>query len=158
MAEKVEIPLETKYKFAVGGYHSVLKGFMHAIREEYGAAAALKLYEKMSKEGDRVKNFANAITTVFKLEGNDAETIAKWQSIFSELTGIEYTWLERSKTLARVKVTKCPWKTEGKDISDWPLIFLGISHKTINPKATIERPKGMCAGDPYCEYIYKIEE
>ncbi len=70
----------------------------------------------------------------------------------------EYTILERSKTINRIKVTKCPWKTEPKDISDWVLIFNNIVNKTINPKATLERPKAMCAGDSYCEYVWKIEE
>ena len=44
------------------------------------------------------------------------------------------------------------------DVSVWVLPFYITVAKTINPKATVERPKGMCAGDSHCEYIFKIEE
>ena len=158
MAEKMEIPWETKYKFAMGGYSGVAKGFLELIREEYGAAAALKMYEKLIKKDDRVKNLTNTILTAFKLEGNDAETIGKWYDIFFELFGLEYTTLERSKTILRNKITKCPFKIEPKDISDWCKIFSNMAVKTINPKATFEGLKAMCAGDPYCEAVVKIEE
>ena len=33
---------------------------------------------------------------------------------------------------------------------DAEIRFDNIVVKTINPKTTFERPKGMCAGDPYC--------
>ena len=158
MTEKLEIPMGTKYKFVVGGYHSILKGYLELIRDEYGADASLKLYEKLCKQDDRIKNFTNIVTNVFKLEGNDAETIAKWFDIWHELTGIEGATLEQSKTFSREKITKCPWKTDSKDISNWCSIFMDIVYKTINPKATFERPKSMCAGDPYCEFVSKIEE
>jgi hypothetical protein len=158
MGEKVEIPWETKYKFALGGYSGVAKGFMYVIRDELGAAKALEFYEKLVKKDDRVKNLTNTILTAFKLEGNDAETIGKWYDIFFELFGFEYTTPERSKTILRNKVTKCPFKTEPKDISDWCRIYSNMVVKTINPKATFERPKAMCAGDPYCEAVVKIEE
>lgn len=55
-------------------------------------------------------------------------------------------------------MTKCPWKTKYKDISDYTFIFAEIASKAINEKVTLERPKAMCEGDPYCEYVYKIEE
>ena len=158
MAEKVELPWETKYKFAMGGYAATIKGFLHLIREKYGAEAALERYERFCKEDDRLKNLTNTILNVFKIEGNDCEAMAKWFNIWWELTGIEGTWPELSKTSSRNKVTKCPFKTDPKDISDWVLTFVDIIGKTINPKATVERPKGMCAGDPYCEYVTKIEE
>lgn len=104
------------------------------------------------------KNITNTIRTIFKIEGNDMEAILKWFEIWWEFWGHEATILEFSKTIWRSKFTKCPWKTEYKDISDWALPFCNIVHKTINPKATVERPKAMCAGDPYCEYVTKIEE
>ena len=47
MAKKVSIPWELKYKFAQGGWTTLLKGFLYEIREEYGAAAALKIYERL---------------------------------------------------------------------------------------------------------------
>ena len=73
--------------------------------------------------------------------------------------GIEATWPERSKTIARGIVTNCPWPMKFGDISDWDLnIFMRQVAKTINPKATVEQPKNMCAGDSYCEFIFKIEE
>ena len=108
--------------------------------------------------GDRIKNLTNFFLTTFKLEGNDCETIGKWWDIWNELMGQETIILERSKTINRARITKCPVKTEYKDINEWDLIFNNIVAKTINPKITVERPKGMCAGDPYCEFIYKIEE
>ena len=158
MAKKIGIPWEFKYRLAMRGWSSILVGFMYAIREEYGADAALKIIERLYKMDDRVKNLVNFIKDVFKIEGNDVETIAQWIDIWDELTGIEATWLERSKTFARGKITKCPWKTGYKDLSDYVLIWFNIVVKTINPKIACERPKGMCAGDPYCEYIYKLEE
>lgn len=108
--------------------------------------------------GDRIKNLTNFFLTTFKIEGNDCETNAKWWDIWYELMGFESTWLERKKTINRTKITKCPVKTEYKDISDWALTFCDIIAKTINPKATVERPKAMCAGDPHCEYIVRLEE
>ena len=158
MAKKVAIPWELKYKFAMGGYAGIIKAFLYAIREEYGAAATLKIYERVCKIDDRAKRFTNSILEIFKIEGNDAETIRKWYNIYNELNGIESTTLELSKTLYRRKITKCPFQTEPKDISDVFLIFQNIVTKTINPKATLETPKRMCAGDPYCDYIWKIEE
>ena len=159
MTKEVVIPWELKYKFVQGMLTTLFKGFMYEIREECGAATALKIYESLNKRDDRIKKMTQTLKDVFKIEGNDAETIAQWNEIYSELTGIEGTWTERSKTISRVKVTKCPFKTEPKDISGWSPNFLAnIVVKTINPKATVERPKAMCAGDPYCEYIYKIEE
>jgi hypothetical protein len=157
-APKRGIPWELKYDFAMKGYASASRGFMYAIREKYGAAALLEIYEMVSKMGDRAKNFTNTIRTIFNLEGNDAETIGQFFDIFIELTGMDAIILERSKTINRVKFTKCPWKTDHKDISDWALIWRNRITKTINPKATLERPKGMCAGDPYCEYVWRIKE
>ena len=158
MAEKVVIPWELKYDFAMRAYMGIFKGFLYAIREEYGAAATLKIYERLCKMGDRIKNLTKTLLTIFKIEGNDMETIAKWFEIWGELMGQERTQLELSKTFGRVKLTKCLAKTEYKDISDHALILVDIIQKTINPKATIERVKGMCAGDPYCEYVSKIED
>jgi len=131
---------------------------MYAIREKYGAAVALEIIERVWKMEDRIKNITNRFLTIFKIEGNDAETIAKWIDIWNEVCGYEYTWLERSKTSSRVKITKCPFKTVPKDISNYCKPFLNIVGKTINPKATVESPKGMCAGDPYCEFLTKTEE
>ena len=158
MAKKVMISVDLKYDFAIIAYAGLFKGFMYAIREEYGAAAALKIYERLCKMGNRIKNVTNKLLTIFKIEGNDAEAIVKWWDIWYELLGFESTILELSKTCVRTKITKCPMKTEYKDICDWDLIFVDIINKTINPKATCERPKGRCAGDPYCEYVFKIEE
>jgi hypothetical protein len=157
MAKKVAIPLELKYKFASGGYVSLLKGVMYAIREKYGAAAVLEIFERVWKMEDRVKNMTTTLKNVFKIEGNDMEAIAKWYDIWWELQGLEATRPELSKTRTIVKVTQCPWKTWPKDISDWDLFLQKIIIKTINQKATIEMPKSMCAGDPYCEFITKIE-
>ena len=142
----------------MGGWTSNLKGFLYAIREEYGASAALEIHERLCNMEDRVKNMTNAILNVFQLEGNDAETMGKWWDLYCEICGIEGTILERSKTIARTKITKCPFKTDPKDLSEWNLPFYNIIAKTINPKATFERPKAMCEGDPHCEYVWKIEE
>jgi len=158
MVKKPVIPWELKYKYAMGGYTGIFKAFLYAIREEFGAAAALKIYERVATMDDRVKNFTNTLKNVFKLERNDAETIGQWYDIFNELMESEATILERSKTIERRKHTKCPWQTGPKDISDWSIILETIIVKTINPKATVKRPKAMCAGDPYCEYVYTIEE
>jgi hypothetical protein len=158
-APKRGIPWELKHDFAMRGYTSGMKGLIYAIREKYGAAVALELYETVTKMGNRAKNFTNTIRTIFKIEGNDAEAIGQIYDIWAELTGQEVIILERSKTVNRSKYTKCPWSTPvPKDISGWTLIWRKAITKTINPKATLERPKAMCAGDSYCEYIVKIEE
>jgi len=129
MAKEIVIPWELKYKFAFGGWTSLFKGLMYAI-----------------------------ILNVFKLEGNDAETIANWWAIWFEIIGTEYSVLECSKAISRLKITKCTFKTEPKDLCDWDLIFSNIVVKAINPKAVFYEPKRMCAGDPYCEFVNKIEE
>lgn len=158
MSKKIVIPWELKYDFAMRGYSSIKRGFLHLIRNKYGAAATLELLEELYRTDDRLKNLTNVILEIFKIKGNDAETIANFLDIWGELCGFESTSIERSKTFYRVKITKCPWKTQYKDISDWPLIWNDIILKTINPKLTVDRPKKMCAGDPYCEYVYKLEE
>ena len=157
-APKRGLPCEIKLDYAIGGYAGIVKAFLYVIREEYGAAAALKIKERVDRLDDRVKRFTNALLKIFKLEGNDCETIGEWFDVFNELMENEVTILERSKTIERRKVTKCPLRTEYKDISDWVLVTHNVVIKTINPKATVERLKGMCAGDPYCEYIFKVEE
>lgn len=158
MVQKLAIPMEFKYELAMRGWNTMLKGFMYVIREEYGATAALKLVEKFFKMDDRLKNLANFIKNVFKIEGNDVETIMKWLDIWFEICGFEYTWLEQSKTLGRNKITKCPFKTGYKDLSDWCLIWNNIIYETLNPKVTLEAIKQMCAGDPYCEFVTKMKE
>jgi hypothetical protein len=157
-APKRGLPWELKYNFAMRSFEAFFKGMLYAIREKYGATATLELVERVCVEGDRAKNNANLILEVFKIDGNDCETIDKWWDIWGEIFGYEGTTPELSKTLLRYNTTKCPWKTVYKDISDWSLIWTNFIIKTINPKATVERPKAMCAGDPYCDYIYRVEE
>ena len=165
MAKKLETPCATpkrglswrlKSDFAIRNFTDFIRGFKYAVREKYGAAASLEIHEKYVKKG--AKNITNTIRTIFKIEGNDMEALDKWWDIWWEFWGHEGIILERSKTMSRSKITKCVWKTEHKDISDWALPFCNIVNKTINPKVTLERPKAMCAGDPYCEYITRIEE
>ena len=156
-APKRGIPWEQKYYF-LGGSMDFLEEVIYAIREKYGAAATLEIAEMVMKMDDRAKTLTNTIRTIFKIEGNDAETLGKWLDIFYGLVGYEFTILELSKTLTRIKCTKCPHKLKYKDIADFGLIFDTQIAKSINPKFTVERPKGMCAGDPYCEYVYKLEE
>ena len=159
MAKKMVIPWELKYKWLKGAYTTLFKGWLYAVREEFGADTALKLYEKILKMGDRIKNMTYTLKDVFNIEGNDCETIGKWWEIYNELNGNERQILEMTKTLSRSRYPLgCAWKTELEDISDWMLFFCNIVNKTINPKATLERPKAMCAGDSYCEYVIKIEE
>jgi len=157
VSKKIGVPLEFKYKMAMRGWSSILNGFLYVIREKRGAAEALELIEKLFKMEDRVKNLTNTVKTIFKIEGNDIETLAQWWDIWCEICEIESTILKQSKSLFRIKNTKCPWKTGYKDI-DWVLIWFNIVTKTINPNINFERPKGMCAGDSYCEYIFKLEE
>ena len=152
------LPCELKYDYAMRAYANIHRAYLYAIREKYGAAAALEIYERTCKMDDRVKRLTNTLLELFKIEGNDAETIGEWWDIFWELTGTEGILLERSKTINRIRITQCPWKIEVRDVSDWSLSFNNIVSKTINPKATLERPIGMCAGDSYCEYVWRIEE
>ena len=158
MAKKMAIPWELKYKFALGGWASSLKGFMYAIRKKYGAAAALEMYEMVSKMDGRVKNMTHTLKDVFNIEGNDMEAIEKFWTIYHELTGNDIATLELSKTFYSQRITKCSFKTEPIDISEWCNIFVDIIAKTLNPKTTFERLKSMCEGDPYCEYVAKLEE
>jgi len=158
MAKKISIPAEFICELAIGGWATTLKGFMYVVREKFDATTALELIERYFKRDDRIKNLTKFIKDVFRIEGNDAEAWAQWWDIWCEIFGIETTWLERSTTVARNKNSKCPWKTGYKDISDWCEIWTNIVYTTINPKATLERPKAMCAGDPYCEYVFKLEE
>jgi len=158
MAKKMPIPMELKYSFAIGVWTSEYKGFLYALREKYGAAAALEILGRVYEMGDRVKNLTNTLLTIFNLQDNDAETIGEVLDIWDEFTGIDSTILERSKILNRRKVVKCPFNTEPTDLSDWNLPFMNILTKTINPKVTFERPKAMCAGDLHCEYVWKLEE
>jgi hypothetical protein len=138
---------------------TLFKGFMYTIREKFGAETALELAERMWKFDDRNKKMATTLKNVFNIEGNDIEAIMTLWEIFYELVGVEATWLEVTKTYTRIKITKCPWSTpDPKDVSDWEIHFNSIISKFINPKVTVERPKAMCAGDPYCEYIHKLAE
>jgi hypothetical protein len=158
MAEKMAIPMELIYQMSIGSWTDLQKGFLYAISEKYGAEATIDIYEMVCNMDDRVKNMTNAILIMFFLKGNDAETIGEVLDLWDEITGIESTILERSKTINRRKVIKCPFKTKPQDVSDWNLPFINILTKTINPKVTFERPKAMCAGDSYCEYVWKLEE
>ena len=91
MAKKLETPCaaskrgltcEMKLDFNKGGYTSFVKGFISAIRERYGAAAALEMYDKVMKMEDRIKNMTITIKNGFQLQGNDAETIGEWFDIY----------------------------------------------------------------------------
>ena len=158
IAKIVEIPWKLKHDFALRGWGTNHRGHLYALREIYGAKEALEMYERFCQMGDRAKNLTNRIREIFKIKGNDVETWAQWWNIYFELVGIDYTILEQSKTLWRAKITKCPWKTEHKDISKWDLILPTMIATCINPKGIADWAKSRCAGDPYCEYVFKIEE
>ena len=147
---------EFKYDFALGGWTSFSKASLYSAREKYGAVAALELHKRHCEIDDFVKNLITTIQTIFNLKGYDTVTIGEVLDVWDELTGIESTILERSKTINRRKITKCLWKTDPIDVSDWNLAFMNILTKAINPEVTFERPKAMCAGDPYCEYVWKL--
>ncbi|WP_287584554.1 hypothetical protein [Candidatus Borrarchaeum sp.] len=158
-ALKRGLPWELKCKFAQGQLTTLFKGIMNEIREKYDAVAALEIAEKTWKREDRVKNMVKTLKDVFKIEGNDMEAMNKWWNIYWELTGVEATYLELSETYTKTKITNCPWSTtDPKDICNWCTIYSNIIEKAMNPKATIKRLKGMCAGDQYCEFFTKIEE
>ncbi|WP_287584186.1 hypothetical protein [Candidatus Borrarchaeum sp.] len=153
------LPWELKYNYVRGQMTTLFKGFLYAIREEYGAAAALKITEKMWRFKDRVKNMINTFLSVFEIQGNDLEKLAEFWDVYWEIQGSEAIILERSKTINRTKITKCPWSTpDPKDISGWCEIWANIVSESINPKISTKRLKGMCAGDPYCEYVWRIED
>ena len=159
MAKKIAIPWELKYKFVKGMLTTVFKGFIYEIREECGAATTLKIYENIQRRDDRAKKAAKTIKEVFKIEGNDIEAIQRWWEIYWELLEIQGIVVELSKTYARVRFPMgCAWKTDPKDIKDWFLILGNIFTKALNPKAKLERIKGMCDGDSFCEYVTTIEE
>ena len=159
MSKKIGIPWELKYKYVRGMMTTLFKGVMYVIREKFGAATALEIAERFWKYDDRIKNMTITLKDVFKIEGNNIEAIQKWWETYWEITGMEGTWLEVTKTYYKLRITKCPWSIpDPKDISGWSKILVGIINKAINQKATTERPKGMCAGDPHCEYIVRIEE
>lgn len=158
-APKRGLPCEMKYDYAMGGYSGILKAFLYAIREKYGANAALEIYARICKLDGRIKRFTNTLLKIFEIEGNDCETIGEWFDVYGELCGHEITILERSKTINRFKITKCAFKTEPIDISHWDIDnFVKNVVETINPKATIEQTSNMCAGDPYCEFVVRLEE
>jgi hypothetical protein len=156
-APKRGLPAELKFDYALGGWTDVHKGLLHTLRQKYGAKASLEVFERVCNMNDNVKNLTRAFQTVFNLLGNDCETIGQVLDVWDEFTGTESTILERSKTTNRRKVTSCPWKVGDNDFSTWFLPFFNIITATINPLATLERPKAMCAGDPYCEYIWKLK-
>ena len=159
MAKKMPIPWELKYNFVKGMVTTLFKSVMYEYRAKHGAAAALEFYEGVWKREDRVKNLTNVIRDVFKIDGNDIEALQTWWKIYNDLLGMHFTILELSKTHSRVRYpTGCAWATEPEDISDWCFIFSKIINTTINPNATMERVKGICEGDPYCEYVWRIEE
>ena len=158
MAKKIGIPCEFKFQLIFTAYSTMLKGFMYEIRERFDAATALELLQSFFNRDDRVKNLTNFIKKVFKIEGNDVESIYKWLDIWLEICGFEYDRLEQSKTFGRNRITKCPFKMGYKDLSDWCVNWNAIIYETLNQKATIEAIKQMCAGDPYCEFVSKIEE
>jgi hypothetical protein len=158
MVKKIGIPCEFKLQLVMTAYSTMLKGFVYEIRERFDAATALELLQSFFNRDDRVKNLTNFIKKVFKIEGNDVESISKWFEIWSEITGSENIILETSKTFGRNRIIKCPFKMGYKDLSDWCVNWIAIIYETLNPKATIEAIKLMCAGDPYCEFVSKIEE
>lgn len=159
MAKKMPIPWELKYNYMKGMLTTLFKSVVYEFREKYGAVAALEFVEGVWKREDRVKNMTTTLKEVFKIEGNDMEAIGKWFEIWRELMGIESIELERSKKSYSFRnPTGCAWQTDPKDISEWQLNFTNIILQALNPKVTVERPKAMCEGDPYCEYVYKLEE
>ena len=159
MTKKMPIPWELKYNFIKGMLTTFFKGVIYEFRKRFGGVATLEFVESVWKREDRVKKMTTTLKDVFKIEGNNIETLQTWWKIYNELLGMNFTILELSKTHSRVRYpTGCAWVTEPEDISDWFFIFSNIINTTINPKATMERVKGICEGEPYCEYVWKIEE
>lgn len=152
------IPWELKYKYAIDGYSAILKAFMYGIREKYGAQAAIEMKERIDNMDNRVRRFVTGVIKIFNIEGNDATTIGEVFDVWNELCGQDVIVLERSKTTNSVKVNKCPWTTEPKDLSGWCNSFMNLVGKTINPKTTLEFPQSLCAGDTSCDIVWKIKE
>ena len=107
MTKKMVIPWELKADFRLRAYTSMLKAYLYVTREEFGAATALKLYEKICKIDDREKRVTHSLVDIYKIEGNDAETIADWFDIWGELQGREGHVVEQSKTICRSNPSNC---------------------------------------------------
>jgi hypothetical protein len=152
------ISWELKYNFAMRNFTDFAKGYVHANRDKYGPSAALEIFDLNCKEGDRVKNLSKLIQQIFNLDGIDAVTIGEVIDVWDEICGYENIIIERSESVNRRKVTKCPWTVKYKDVGNYAWYFKDQMGKGVNPKATLEMPKKMCAGDPYCDYIWRIEE
>ena len=157
-APKRGIPWDLKYNFAMKGFEDFFRGLMYAIREKYGAAVTLEIFDRWVNDGDRVKDLTNNLRTIFDLKGNDCVTIGEVLDVWDEVCGYESFVIERSPTIYRRKVTKCPWTVKYKDVGNYAWYFKDQMGKGVNPKATLEMPKKMCAGDSYCDYIWRIEE
>ena len=65
MTEKISIPLLLKHEFTMRMYSSLIKGFLYAIREKYGADAALEVYERVCTMDDRVRKLTKSLLDVF---------------------------------------------------------------------------------------------
>jgi hypothetical protein len=119
---------------------------------------------------EAAKRFYPRIKEWFNLPVEDAKDMSELAIVGAILQmGPEYIakTVEKGKNRAVRRVFKCGWGERLNEFNLDPGLYgacqicpgwSGEGTKVVNPRVTIKRTKATIWGDPYCEFVYELEE
>jgi hypothetical protein len=166
MAEAAKnVPAENRWAVATqaltGGIVVTNKTMLDIIgRENYNKAIA----QIWAGLGNASKEVADALGWTVDDAQSAAETVT---SVAVVAMGPEFGFetVEASAEKTVLRSTKCPWWSRAQEMGiSEDMCSLGdpawsdALAKSLNPKVTVRLTKAMPRGDPYCEWVYELEE
>lgn len=160
-----KIPAEARWTIATqgltGAYVATVKAMLDAVGRDKYSEMMVQIWTEAGKSS---KQIADALG----LAGHDAKSAAQTGvlvCIASMGPEFEFEIIEATAEKAAFRYHECPWWNRMKElgISDdlcsaaCPAYWNG-SAKSFNPKLTASLAKAKPWGDPFCEYVYKLQK
>ena len=119
-------------------------------KDEVLGKASKQIADNLGLSGDDAKSIVETINTV---------------AVVAMGPEVKFEIVEATAEKVVSRSAGCPWWNRMKElgISDDlcsvadPAYFNGLA-KSLNPKVTVSLNKAMPLGDPYCEWIYKLQK
>ncbi len=161
LPKKVEEALENYYRL----FSLLIAGMYFAVTREFGEEKGNELLVKGFRETGRLWGEANAEYSG-QAGAGDAKSFAE-----AYLGNIRYYGfradMEEGATSKRavVRIFRCPINDTLRPLSISAKVCDRSEHeldvataKFVNPRLKLTVPRSLARGDPYCEYIYELED
>jgi len=166
MAEAVErVPAETRWAIATQALTGAVVATANVLLDVVGQERFNEIWKQIWAGSGKA---SKQVTDVLGLAGDDAKSVAETiQLVATVAMGPEFKLetVEATAEKAVVRCTGCPWWNRFKElgISEGfcpvaDLAYCDALAKSLNPKVTVSLPKAMPRGDPYCEWVYELQE